>query len=79
MITKQDLLPLIKKNNLFKCEVDDRHMEIINDIFSVGFTLGIEHAKKCVEWRINGDVWAKFIDEDITAEYFPEQGDNDGC
>lgn len=76
MLTKKDLLPLIKKYKMFACEVDNRHVELVNDILFVGFTCGIEHAKKCVEWRINGDLWASFIDEDITSADI-EEADQD--
>lgn len=79
MLTKEDLLPLIKKKKMFSCEVDNRHIELINDILALGFVCGIDHAKKCVEWRINGDRWARFIDEDITSEDFEEADQDATC
>jgi hypothetical protein len=79
MLTKQDLLPLIKKHKMFACEVDNRHIELINDVLAVGFCCGIERAKRCVEWRINGELWAKFIDEDITSADIDKAEQNATC
>lgn len=63
MILKQDLLPLIKQNNLLTIELDDRHMAVINEVFQLGINTGINQAKESVIWRINGPLWASFIDE----------------
>ena len=68
MFTKEELLPLIKKHNLLTIEVDDRHLEVINDVFSLGVNVGINQAKKSVIWRINGPMWAGFIDEGMTID-----------
>lgn len=65
MFTKEELLQLIKKHNLLTIEVDDRHMEVINEVFKLGVNVGINHAKESVVWRINGPMWASFIDEAI--------------
>lgn len=72
MLTKKDLLPLIKKNNLLTIEVDDRHLELINEILSVGYLIGLERAKNCIRWRIDGEMWCSFIDEGITQEDFQD-------
>ena len=70
MLTKKDLLPIIKKNNLLTIEVDDRHIAVINEIFALGTICGTNHAKDTIRWRINGEMWCKFIDEGITEEDF---------
>lgn len=67
-LIKADILPLIKKHKLFSMEIDERHMKIINDVFIAGALTGIEYAKDSVKWRINGELWAKFIDQGITPE-----------
>lgn len=72
MLTKKDLLPLIKKNNLLTIEVDDRHLELINEIFAVGAVCGMNHAKDTIRWRIDGEMWCNFIDEGITQEDFKD-------
>lgn len=72
MLTKKDLLPLIKNNNLLTIEVDDRHLELINEILSVGYLIGLERAKNCIQWRIDGEMWCNFIDEGITQEDFKD-------
>lgn len=66
MLTKEELIPLIKKHNLFTIEVDSRHMEVINEVFRLGVNVGINQAKKSVIWRINGPMWADFIDRGDT-------------
>ena len=68
MLTKKELLPLIKKCSLLTIEVDDRHMEVINEVFKLGVSAGINKAKKAVVWRINGPMWAGFIDEERENE-----------
>lgn len=72
MLTKQDLLSLIKKNNLLTIEVDDRHITVINEILRVGYLLGVEQSKRYIKWRINGEMWCNFIDEAITEEDFQD-------
>ena len=66
MLTKKELLPLIKKCSLLTIEVDDRHMEVINEVFQLGINVGINQAKESVVWRINGPMWADFIDQGDT-------------
>ena len=63
MFTKQELLPLIKKHSLLTMEIDERHLEVINEVFQLGVNTGINQAKECVIWRINGPMWASFIDK----------------
>ena len=45
-------------------EVDSRHMKLINDVFQLGVNTGINQAKEAIVWRINGPMWAGFIDEE---------------
>ena len=45
-------------------EVDSRHMKLINDVFQLGVNTGINQAKESLVWRINGPMWAGFIDEE---------------
>lgn len=68
MFTKKDLLPLIKKHSLLTIEVDDRHLNVINEVFGLGVNVGINKAKESVIWRINGPMWAGFIDEGMTID-----------
>ena len=68
MLTKQDLMPLIKKNKLLSVEFDDRHLEVVNEILTVGYLIGISKAKEYIKWRINGEMWCNFIDEAISQE-----------
>lgn len=72
MLTKNDLLPIIAKYNLLKIEVDDRHIKLINEIFAVGTVCGMNHAKDTIRWRINGEMWCNFIDENLTEEDFKD-------
>jgi hypothetical protein len=65
MISKDDILPLIKQYNLLTIELDDRHMAIINEVFALGISAGVNHAKDCISWRINGPMWAEFIDKGV--------------
>ena len=71
MLTKKDILPLLKTNNLLTIEFDDRHLAVMNDIFAYGINNGVNLAKESIRWRINGKMWCNFIDEAI----FP--GDED--
>ena len=66
MLTKEELIPLIKKYSLLTIEVDDRHMEVINEVFKLGVNVGINQAKEAICWRINGAMWADFIDKGDT-------------
>ena len=64
MITKKDIKQLIKQHSLMQGEVDERHLRLINDVFELGVNVGINKAKKAVVWRVNGPMWAGFIDEE---------------
>ena len=37
-------------------------MALINDVFQLGVNTGINQAKESLVWRINGPMWASFID-----------------
>lgn len=39
-------------------------MALINDVFQLGVNTGINQAKESLVWRINGPMWAGFIDEE---------------
>jgi len=63
MLEKSDIAHLIRKHSLLQCEVDDRHIELLNEIYALGIQAGVTQAKAAVEWRINGPMWAEFIEE----------------
>jgi len=65
MITKKDIKQLIKQHKLLQVEIDQRHMALINDVFQLGVNVGINQAKESVVWRVNGPMWAGFIDEGV--------------
>lgn len=65
MLEKSDIAHLIRKHNLLQCEVDDRHIELLNQIYALGIQAGVAQAKAAVEWRINGPMWAGFIEENL--------------
>ena len=72
MFTKADLIEVIKDNNLLQCEVDSRHISMINEIFAIGVKCGINHAKDTIRWRINGEMWCDFIDKNMTEKEFED-------
>lgn len=51
-------------------EVDSRHMALINEVLELGINMGINEAKESIVWRINGPMWAGFIDEAIKSSEF---------
>lgn len=65
MIQREDVAHLVRKYSLMQGEVDSRHMELLNEIYALGFQAGRCRAKAAVEWRINGPLWKQFIEEDI--------------
>lgn len=69
-LTKQDISTIIKQHSLMQGEVDERHMALINDVFQLGVNVGINQAKESVVWRVNGPMWAGFIDEAIESSDF---------
>ena len=60
---KSQLIDKIKQHQLLTIEVDQRHIDLMNEMVIVGFLSGIQYAKQCVDWRINGDLMASFIDK----------------
>jgi hypothetical protein len=66
MLEREDIAHLIARQKLFQIEVDSRHMALINEVFQLGVNVGINQAKESVVWRINGPLWASFIDEGVT-------------
>jgi len=65
MLKRQDIHSLIHRYKLLNIEVDERHIMLINEVFQLGVNVGINQAKERVVWRINGPMWASFIDEGI--------------
>ena len=64
-LTKKDISTIIKQHKLLQVEIDQRHMALINDVFQLGVNVGINQAKEAVVWRVNGAMWAGFIDEGV--------------
>ena len=60
---KSQLIDKIREHQLLTIEVDQRHIDLMNEMVIVGFFAGIEYAKKCIDWRIHGEVWSGFIDK----------------
>ena len=65
MLEKPDIAHLIRKHSLMQGEVDSRHIELLNEIYALGMLAGKAQAKAAIEWRINGPIWAKFIEENL--------------
>lgn len=63
MLEKSDIAHLIRKHSLLQCEVDDRHIDLINEIYQLGIIAGKARAVASVEWRINGNLMKQFIEE----------------
>lgn len=62
MLTRPDIQTLLHRYKLLNIEVDERHMKLLNEVFELGINVGINQAKERVVWRINGPMWASFID-----------------
>ena len=60
---KSQLIDRIRHHGLLTIEVDQRHIDLMNEMVIVGFLSGIQHAKQCVDWRINGQFWSDMIDK----------------
>jgi hypothetical protein len=65
MLNKSDIAHLIRKHSLMYGEVDPRHLELLNEIYALGIQAGKAQAKAAIEWRINGSMWANFIEENL--------------
>ena len=65
MLNKSDIAHLIRKHSLMYGEVDSRHIELLNEIYALGIQAGVAQAKAAVQWRINGPLWANFIEENL--------------
>jgi len=70
MIERNDIQPLLQRHKLMNIEVDERHLRLINDVYELGVNVGINKAKESVLWRVNGAMWAGFIDEAIQSSDF---------
>ena len=62
MIQREDVAHLIRKHSLLQCEVDSRHIDLLNEIYQLGILAGKARARAAVEWRMNGPIWAEFIE-----------------
>jgi len=62
MLTKLDIQTLMPQYKLLNIEIDDRHLGLINEIYELGVSAGIQIAKERLEWRSNGPLWASFCD-----------------
>ena len=56
-------------------EIDSRHLALINDVYQIGINVGINKAKEAIIWRINGPMWASFIDKKVTKDQFIDEND----
>ena len=65
MIQREDVAHLIRKHSLLQCEVDGRHIDLLNEIYQLGIIAGKAKAIASVEWRINGNLMKQFIEEEI--------------
>lgn len=65
MLEKSDIAHLIRKHSLMQCEVDSRHIDLLNEIYALGFVAGKNRAKAALEWRITGPLMIKMIEDDI--------------
>ena len=65
MLEKSDIAHLIRKHSLLQCEVDSRHIDLLNEIYALGMQAGKARAVASVEWRINGNLMKQFIEEEI--------------
>ena len=65
ILEKADIAHLIRKHSLLQCEVDDRHINLLNEIYALGMVAGKARAKASVQWRISGPMWAQFIEDEL--------------
>lgn len=65
MIQREDVAHLIRKHRLLQCEVDSRHIDLLNEVYQLGIIAGKAKAIASVEWRINGNLMKQFIEEEI--------------
>ena len=65
IIKKADIAHSIRDHSLLQCEVDDRHIDLLNEIYALGIEAGKARAKAAIQWRISGPMWAQFIEEDL--------------
>lgn len=68
MIDREDVAHLFKDFGLLQIEVDHRHIELMDYVYALGIKAGQARAKAAVEWRINGELWANFIDKDEVCQ-----------
>jgi hypothetical protein len=47
-ISKEIIKPLLKKHGLLTIEVDERHIALLNDVFELGVSAGINEAKEAI-------------------------------
>lgn len=68
MIQRKDVSHLFKEYGLLQIEVDSRHIDLMNYVYALGIKAGKAEAVAAVEWRINGELWAKFIEENTVCQ-----------
>lgn len=68
MIQREDVAHLIRKHSLLQCEVDGRHIDLLNEVYQLGIIAGKAKAIASVEWRINGNLMKQFIEEEICPQ-----------
>ena len=68
MIQREDVAHLFKDFRLLGIEVDERHIAMFNYMYALGVEAGKAKAKAAVEWRINGPMWAEFIEKDEVCQ-----------
>lgn len=65
MLQREDIAHLFKQFGLLGIEVDDRHIDLLNLVYGLGIEAGKAKAIASVEWRINGELMAQFIKEEL--------------
>ena len=48
MIERNDIQQLLQRHKLMNIEVDERHMALLNDVFELGVSAGINEAKEAI-------------------------------
>ena len=48
MIERNDIQQLLQRHKLMNIEVDERHMALLNDVFELGVSAGINEAEEAI-------------------------------
>lgn len=65
--TNKEIEKLRLEQKMMKIELDERHREMLKAAYQLGIKEGKHQAKRAIQWRLNGDLWASFIDKDEYA------------